>query len=392
MTAVPVAVDAPSASGPAAGAGTRIPPLDGLRAFAVLLVILQHTVPVAVVQAGLFGVGIYGVRLFFVLSGFLIPGILMQSRDVQVPREGLGAALRTFFARRALRIWPLYYLVLLVAVLFDAHGFDADLPWHFLYLSNFRIAENGHWHPLGPLWSLSVEEQFYLVWPFVVLLTPPRRLPAVLIGTVALGLVSRVGLALLGDTVVDDMRATIYPTSALDSLALGGLLAWHVATHPSAALWRARVCGWCGVAGGVVLATVLLLSGTPAARMSQHVGEGLGAALVSLWLVERAARQVRHGAWGILWMKPHVAVGAVSYGVYLYHALFIALVHKLPALFWMTVPPYNAIFPHVVLVVSLSLAFASWRWFEGPINRRKRHFPTSGDRDQVNGLHASRAA
>ena len=164
-----------------------IPALDGLRGIAIILVMLHHFTnyrPTSGID-GLIGSVVFflwtGVDLFFVLSGFLITGILLDSR-------GSERYFTTFYARRTLRIFPLYYLVLFVAfvVLPQFPAVNAvltgqvDLPpqWpYWLYLENFSIAARGWvhgWVDVG--WSLAIEEQFYLVWPLVIWLCPPRLL------------------------------------------------------------------------------------------------------------------------------------------------------------------------------------------------------------------------
>jgi peptidoglycan/LPS O-acetylase OafA/YrhL len=158
----------------------RVPVLDGLRGLAILLVMLHHFfqnyVPEPVwidrLVFGLMGCGWFGVDLFFVLSGFLITGILYDAK-------GADRYFLNFYARRTLRIFPLYYAVLvLLFVLLPRvpHPLAADYVsdsapdqlWFWLYLTNFRIALNGGWYShLVPsvFWSLAIEEQFYVLYP-----------------------------------------------------------------------------------------------------------------------------------------------------------------------------------------------------------------------------------
>ena len=141
----------------------RIRRFDGLRALAVLAVI-QHHFGIKAVNDVL-APGGPAVQLFFVLSGYLITGILLDARE-QADR---GAALTTFYIRRALRIFPAYYVALTLAASLNVNVYDA-WPWHAAYLSNVRIALDGKWPgPVSHFWSLSVEEQFYLLWPMIVL-------------------------------------------------------------------------------------------------------------------------------------------------------------------------------------------------------------------------------
>ena len=213
----------------------HIPALDGVRGFAILLVLITHGVDACLkastpLEQSLYNVarwGWVGVDLFFVLSGFLITGILLSAR--KRPHY-----LRNFLVRRALRIFPLYYATLLVCLvllpLIPLARFDwlRDLGgrqgWFWLHASNYyKVCLNDppiHW--LSTLWSLAVEEHFYLVWPFVVWKLPARRLlPLCLIGAVAvLGL--RCGLTFAGFPGDYLYRSTL---TRIDPLLLGSALA-----------------------------------------------------------------------------------------------------------------------------------------------------------------------
>jgi peptidoglycan/LPS O-acetylase OafA/YrhL len=215
----------------------RIAVLDGVRGLAIALVMFHHffqnyqpagTVVDRVVF-GLASAGWSGVDLFFVLSGFLITGILYDSRHD--PRY-----YRNFYGRRTLRIFPLYYatLVLFLIVLpAIAHplaqtyvaDFRDDGFWLWTYLANFRIAYRGEWYAhLIPnvFWSLAIEEQFYLVWPAVVLLCSRRTLIWVCTVLLVAALGVRVALWWIEAAPVVSFVLTF---ARMDCLALGALVA-----------------------------------------------------------------------------------------------------------------------------------------------------------------------
>ena len=162
----------------------HLPVLDGLRTLAILLVMLFHffqarplpAAPVIRELTKLTALGQTGVDLFFVLSGFLITGILLDARGKQ-------NALKVFYFRRVLRIFPLYYAYLIVAFLvlpaFHAasHVTYSNQWWFWFYCQNIQATFAASFPTTGPghFWSLAVEEHFYLIWPFIVLRLSPAR-------------------------------------------------------------------------------------------------------------------------------------------------------------------------------------------------------------------------
>jgi peptidoglycan/LPS O-acetylase OafA/YrhL len=147
--------------------------LDALRAFAILSVMACHLLSYRVAREGA-----RGVSLFFVLSGFLITGILLNCKRY-VERDGQPRlyTLRQFYVRRFLRIFPLYYLVVIVLWLLHDTGARMSIYWLLAYAGNVQHAVLYHQHnwprlSIAHFWTLAVEEQFYLVWPWVIRLSP----------------------------------------------------------------------------------------------------------------------------------------------------------------------------------------------------------------------------
>src|SRR5260221_1974329 len=231
----------PLTSGPAPGVSppARLPGLDGLRALAILLVV-PHNFNLMITSGGaayLFVVALHrgwiGVQLFFVLSGFLITGILLDARDA--PNY-----YRSFFVRRGLRIFPLYYATLLVLfVLLPALGllpssFKRD-PMvelsHWAYFSNWYSAFHPGEDSVSHFWSLAVEEQFYLLWPFVIHRRSAEWVMRFCFAIAAASLSLRVAMLLTGTPGIYTFLAT-----RMDALALGGAAA-AAFRIPSAASW-----------------------------------------------------------------------------------------------------------------------------------------------------------
>lgn len=186
----PVRTPAPARS-PLTG---HLPQLDSLRSLAVALVVVYHWFPTGVGINWLPN-GTIGVMIFFVISGFLITRILLDSRNrLQTGGGSLGLTYRNFFIRRALRIFPLYYLAITFVYLVVPQGSDIrQYPaYYYLYGSNILLHQTGNWGDiLSPFWTLGVEEQLYLLWPWVVLLLPKMQFRWAIAGLILLAVAFR---------------------------------------------------------------------------------------------------------------------------------------------------------------------------------------------------------
>jgi peptidoglycan/LPS O-acetylase OafA/YrhL len=353
--------------------------LDGIRALAAGMVVCYHFWGPARQYVQLGGIG---VRVFFVLSGFLITGILLRSRArLDSGQTPAGVALRSFYIRRFLRIFPLYYFALVIAWYGKVSGAREGMLWHATYLSNVHFfLENalhpGHWGGrVAHLWSLAVEEQFYLLWPWVILFARRRWLPGIALGLAAAGPVFRyVVFSLTGNDIT-----SMLPLGCVDSLALGAYLAMTVLpefkSHP---LVRPI--------GPAVLWAGLLLLG--ASQVAEHtdgfwafriVSFDLAVALAGVWLVARAAEGMGGLAGRALELAPLRYLGTISYGIYVYHLMLPELLPRVarrlgyPDLF---APLVDQSLPFLIFygAATIAIAAVSWHLFEGPINRLKAHF------------------
>lgn len=361
----------------AGAAHARLDHLDGLRAIAVGGVFVQHGLGFVHLYPGsdTYELGGLGVRLFFVLSGFLITGILLRARDrAERMGQSRAAVWRAFYLRRSLRIFPLAYLVLAIAWVLGAPSIR-EHPWMFLtYTSNYAVARAGFTDPsLDHFWSLAIEEQFYLLWPLLILATPKRWIPAAMGFTVALSMAARaVVLAQTGGPVPSYVSAAVLTPTRLDSLAVGGLLAWHQIRY--------------GGARGNVLVAALLVAGA-AARLSSRVlpawslalplpesGYVLFSAAVVLWVYANGTSVVGR----LLSSKPFVLVGTISYGLYVYHMVIAGLAPIVSARYgWPAFFPTEVGWTRLAWIVGTTfpVAAASWFWFERPLNDLKSRFP-----------------
>jgi peptidoglycan/LPS O-acetylase OafA/YrhL len=203
---------------------THIKSLDGLRGLAIIIVMLYHFFP------SKFPMGWMGVDLFFVLSGFLITGILLRTKDS--PHY-----YRNYIAKRILRIFPLYYfLLILFFIVFYYGGFSNRIPdydyltntqiWYWLYLQNWQIFFNTIYPQqdiLSHFWSLAIEEQFYIFWPMVVLITPNHKIGKVCVALLMFSFILRLFFLFQFDFTV--AKIYVFTLTRLDGLSVGSVIA-----------------------------------------------------------------------------------------------------------------------------------------------------------------------
>jgi peptidoglycan/LPS O-acetylase OafA/YrhL len=211
----------------AATADARIAGLDGIRGIATLAVIYAHL--------GLLGCGWIAMECFFVLSGFLITRVLLNDQSVA---PTFGVYLKRFYLRRILRVFPVYYgylllLTLLTPVLPPGDEIGRQLPYAYSYVFNFFILYDGHTATklLDHLWSMCVEEQFYLVWPLLIALLPGRKAAWALWLLVMAAPLTRAWVIMAwpgapDDGLIENPYLAIYflTSSHLDAFAIGALL------------------------------------------------------------------------------------------------------------------------------------------------------------------------
>jgi peptidoglycan/LPS O-acetylase OafA/YrhL len=331
--------------------------LDGLRALSVLAVVWNHARPTGL-TAPITTRGYLGVDVFFVISGFLITTLLCREEA----RSGT-VHLGRFWARRALRLWPLWYTILLaLSVLFlvvlpdaaMAAPFWRDLPWNATYTSNFIVPGTF----LALSWSLAVEEQFYVVWPLALTRLRSVAAPALLfLGGLSVG----VHLGLFDGLIVDTLGPHGLQNYALGATVLPLVLGCALALLPA---WTARLAR-------PGLAPLWLAALIACALLSPLGSEGpmrLGAQVAAAGLVAACVGS-RDPAW--LSVRPLRWIGERAYGVYLLHIFCLQLVTSLAP--WRDGERDMAAF---LLVTALSLVAAglSYRFLERPFLRLKGRF------------------
>jgi peptidoglycan/LPS O-acetylase OafA/YrhL len=340
-----------------------------LRAFAVMLVIISHWFSENHFLNRYSANGSLGVTLFFVLSGFLITGILLNNKKGLEKGGSLSRTFSVFYVRRALRIFPVYYLLLFVLLAFNVASVRESFAWHLFYASNFYFWRQGYFAGhLSHLWSLAVEEQFYLLWPAVILGIPRKYLQRVFL----FGMIGAVAFRFFITTPQNELGHILMPGS-LDSFCIGGLLAYGRQGASDWYKWYKQKRSTFIVFAFVILVLVHT-------ALFRGVGLRAGIALYFLLIsaafgivIDRVADSVESKLLRpVLENRGVLYVGKISYGVYLFHN-FIPYFYGInpPAL----LRPYS---PYIVqllrLVLLLSIASASWFLFEKPFLRLKARF------------------
>lgn len=360
--------------------GAHVGALDGVRGMAILLVLLFHYgnsakdfgFTAAPIRA--LGIGWMGVDLFFALSGFLITGILWDSKDK-------AHYFRNFYARRSLRIFPLYYLALFSVIAMQmvwpqAGIYGTESPVYIaLYATNFLAALSGT-ETVGVLthfWSLAIEEHFYLVWPLVVFLGTRRQVMGVAIVMIVAAVLCRTYLVQADNTIA----AYMLTPARMDALAVGAFFSLAIRGPGGlAALVRPAwiLAGICIPVLGLLLAT----SGT-IAESSPHM-QTVGYTVFSLLCAAGIIIGMTFAPLnGLLSLPPLRWLGKYSYGLYVWHPIIntVLFYTSARALFGPPNTLNSAALLGLGVVLTLAVSWLSYNLWEKQFLRLKVRFPTA---------------
>jgi peptidoglycan/LPS O-acetylase OafA/YrhL len=351
-----------------------MPQLDGLRAIAVSFVLLEHYA-----HPEFFPFGTMGVAMFFVLSGYLITKILLSYRlkagdDPKQRRHFLGV----FYQRRALRIFPLYYLAGTLLWLAPFVHVANYVP-HFTFTQNFYFFLANNWsEPSGHTWTLAVEEQFYLIWPLLMLFLPFKAIERCIYIFIVGGVVFR--LWAFGYLYPQYGLIGLLTPSSFDAFGLGAWLAYtHFYREPKYAFedWRKWLIGLAGIS------TVYFL-------FARYEPFNYGVtflfilSVLSVWLISQASVGRKGLFEDMLSSAPLRFIGRISYGIYVFHLPAVSYYTELARLSvergWHRPGSTELLFPAypeqwklaiAYTVITVLLAIISYYLMERPILRLK---------------------
>ncbi len=316
-----------------------------------------------------------GVHLFFVLSGYLITRIVqLQKHKIDTHVLGKAAAVKTFYTRRVLRLFPLYYTVIALALLFNVDMGRESWAYLVFYLTNLKMALSAGWiGEFSHLWSLAAEEQFYLLWPWLIIFLRTKNLPWILTLVIMSGVVFRTMMVLAGQSIF----ANLLLFGVTDALGMGALLA-VVSNLPETGQLNTRIRAVffktlpvAAILGALGAIWIFLNADWSSATFS--IWAAFLTSLPFTWIVWRSSSGFRGPLGGFLASRPVVYLGKISYGVYVIHAFVPSLLIRMnvnPA----SLPQGIEAWFLLIVMTTIAIASVSWFFLERPANRLKTHY------------------
>ncbi|WP_026995037.1 acyltransferase family protein [Flectobacillus major] len=357
--------------------------LDGIRTIAVGLVLVDHWLS----ERNVLPLGALGVTMFFVLSGFLIIRILILGK---IKDEKIGRShwftIKQFIVRRSLRIFPVYFLTIFACYYFNVPMVRETIAWTVLYATNLYIAFHKHWlGVLDHLWSLAVEEQFYLIFPYLILFLPKKYFLKLFSLMILVSLALRLYLWFRG---TDWVVQYVFMPTCLDAFGLGGFLA-YIYTFKKDTIYEQLNKNLYLIISlllyiGVVIYTKVAFEAIH--NFGNLVLERFLGSLFSFFLILRAISGFKGAMRWLLENPVSVYLGRISYGIYLYHNFVynyyhtqypshptMRILHKLQQ-FVPSITHHFAFELWLYLCITVVVATLSWYLIEKPVNDLKKHF------------------
>jgi peptidoglycan/LPS O-acetylase OafA/YrhL len=357
--------------------------LDSIRTFAVMLVVMSHWFMASL--ESIFPFGNLGVNIFFVLSGFLITRILLTEKaeiEGSTVHKSKLLSIGRFMMRRSLRIFPIYYLVLLGLYFGDSYiatSMPEDWKYYVLYVQNFLFYFRQSWPgKLSPFWSLAVEEQFYLIWPWLLFFVNRKHIKKVIIIGIIVGTLS----SLLFPFIPGKADLTpILTLCCLQSFCLGGLLSYWITED------KGEIVKNYSLLKKIATMSFLLYLNIKLFCPDIAYFDRLFESIITSWIIASILLNKANRFDFILSNKVLISIGKVSYGIYLFHnfipPMVKAILHFLKKFTAENSETYLALeflrndnFTFYTLSFSalLGLAYFSFYFIESPFLRLKKYF------------------
>jgi peptidoglycan/LPS O-acetylase OafA/YrhL len=352
--------------------------LDSVRAFAVSLVLIWHFLPrhdirtpLGVFEQFIIPTGSFAVTLFFVLSGFLITSILLHDREMNSSRRQV---IWNFIIRRSLRIFPLYYFLLIFMILIGFPFITYEIPYQLSFTSNIFLYKLNDWTFYSHTWSLSVEEQFYLLWPFLILFVPEKGYPWMFFLLMIVAIIS--SMYYVGERgFFEDEPWYVLLQTNLGAFAVGGLYSWLNKSEKGRK--QARILIPYFFWSALLLALFWKVSPYIAAKPVLGYLKIIVDSLLAIGVIHYVMG-LRSGLMFDLfadnkWLH---SLGKISYGVYLYHLpiKYLFNQHLMNRADLAGIPDNPYLWFIIYFAVVVAISYWSYELFERRFLKLKRHF------------------
>ena len=345
------------------------PHLDGLRALAILGVLFEHF---GLAFPEMLRCGPLSVRFFFVLSGYFITLSLWKVK-AEISESGTGSFLPLFrfYLSRLLRIGPPFYLALIVGALFGIEEVRTNFFWLATFQANTYIAHLGYWPgAISHFWSLAVQEQFYMLWPLIVLTLPKRWFMPTMAAFIIFGLLFRVFCI---TTSISTLTRWVTLFGCIDSFAVGALIAYlrhsrlldRIHFLSKTVLFAMPLAAFAAFYLGRALMT--LPEDNIFIALTESVDAVFLAWALSAALTASGGRYTRLLSW-----SPLVYLGKISYGVYVYHVFVIVIASPFLVPYGFTEDHFALGRIAILLVLTIALSSLSWHYLEQPFLNWKK--------------------
>ena len=347
-----------------------MPQLDSLRAISVFLVLLEHWIPEGT-GFKIIPFGMIGVTIFFVLSGFLITEILLKSRNTSEKNNtGIIHSLKNFYVRRTLRIFPVYYLTILILFILNINDIREIIIWFITYTSNIYFYSIHSWvGSISHMWTLAVEEQFYIFWPLLILLIPKKYILPSISGVIVFSIIFRAVMFYFSDKSENSFDfISILTPSCMDSFGFGAILAFYRNKNPEFKFSSMKAKLF--LSANILLIIVMLQLQENLLNASNF---RFSVSVAAVFLISKLSIGFTGFMKLIFENKVLMYLGKISYGMYLFHMLIPMLYN------YLKLPKSSYLLVQFFCYTALLITVASLSWFllEKPINNLKKYFSYS---------------